>query len=645
MSYSAHEILSNEDMSQNVRSSEHKRQFSQEDLAKIERSDAEQHKLRNFVKATEKFSELERSALEIDSKAAFKSFWDAALSRKRNFDTGRDSGTGRSKQRALDFGASAYEMMWRFSPILEFVKDLGAPYGSLAIGTMSFLFAIAKSRANMETQINSTLLSIQDRLPGIEMYEHIYNDNHELDRQLQSKVVDCYEGFIDLCIAAVNFYSTRSLRRLFQAMSFSTVLDEKAAGVQQAIVSMRLTCEDLLNKNVHSVKAKCEEQLKEIEGLRNQVKSKVIELQEGHDSDRLERVRDLLNVKAYSHEAKMAQLEKHHNEIKMELKLDSPSNQGLRDHLQAIRDHSNLQSWLQSSHSCLVILAGQNEHRWAHSCWISPVALEHIEDFSKLPNPCVFYIFGLEEDADTMQHALSFLALRLLNFNRKALRDETEYSEIWAELQAYKTAAQAGADKDEVNKLLRKIVLRVLNTFDPTEPIYIILDRVDKCQASPTGSKSNYQRRPLLKAMAALVKQARVKVRILAVVDTWSWGIEECLRNSVSEKREPASRGSTMANINARRWQIYYRGAVRGADLLLSLRLKFDSIHDLSKYNEEGDTRAAFPSTCMTAAESFPDDLALKSYFMPCRLGQMNELTRLAQWEEAFIKLHLYSPA
>jgi hypothetical protein len=84
--------------------------------------------------------------LYIDSKDAFENFWNAALSSKRGFDVGRASGIGLSKQRASEFGASAYEVMRNVSPILEIVKDFGAPYGGLAIGTVSFLFAVCYSR-------------------------------------------------------------------------------------------------------------------------------------------------------------------------------------------------------------------------------------------------------------------------------------------------------------------------------------------------------------------------------------------------------------------------------------------------------------------------------------------------------------------
>lgn len=63
----------------------------------------------------------------------------------------------------------------------------------------------------METQIADTLEQIRDRLAGFEVYRHIYNDNHELDRQLQYKIVRAYESFIGFCIVSTKYYTMGSL--------------------------------------------------------------------------------------------------------------------------------------------------------------------------------------------------------------------------------------------------------------------------------------------------------------------------------------------------------------------------------------------------------------------------------------------------
>jgi len=70
---------------------------------------------------------------------------------------------------------------------------------------------IAKNKASIEKSITGTLYQIRDRVAGLKVYRHIYNDDHPLDRQLQSKVVQAYDSFIGFCIVATKYYSGRGM--------------------------------------------------------------------------------------------------------------------------------------------------------------------------------------------------------------------------------------------------------------------------------------------------------------------------------------------------------------------------------------------------------------------------------------------------
>lgn len=48
----------------------------------------------------------------------------------------------------------------------------------------------------------------KDRLPGLKLYQHIYNENHDLDISLQTKIVSAYQIFIDFCIMATKYYKS-----------------------------------------------------------------------------------------------------------------------------------------------------------------------------------------------------------------------------------------------------------------------------------------------------------------------------------------------------------------------------------------------------------------------------------------------------
>ena len=113
-------------------------------------------------------------------------------------------------------------------------------------------------------------------MPGLKIYKHIYNDNHELDNMLQNQIVSTYHSFIEFCIAATKYYKSNRLRkrlknnileverlemltnrilgRWLKAFGPANSIVDKTNKLQDEIVKMRELCEDLLNKNVDELK-------------------------------------------------------------------------------------------------------------------------------------------------------------------------------------------------------------------------------------------------------------------------------------------------------------------------------------------------------------------------------------------------------
>lgn len=67
----------------------------------------------------------------------------------------------------------------------------------------------------MEESLASAISAIKDRLPGLNLYQHIYHENHELDIKLQAQIVSAYEGFIKFCIEASKYYKGGGPRKYF----------------------------------------------------------------------------------------------------------------------------------------------------------------------------------------------------------------------------------------------------------------------------------------------------------------------------------------------------------------------------------------------------------------------------------------------
>lgn len=65
----------------------------------------------------------------------------------------RKRGSKRVGQCTLDFFAAASDILKYIGPLLNLIKDIGAPYGGMAIGTMSFLFAVRSPYSKVTSMV------------------------------------------------------------------------------------------------------------------------------------------------------------------------------------------------------------------------------------------------------------------------------------------------------------------------------------------------------------------------------------------------------------------------------------------------------------------------------------------------------------
>jgi len=118
--------------------------------------------------------------------------------------------------------------------------------------------------------------------------------------------------------------------------------------------------------------------------------------------------------------------------------------------------------------------------------------------------------------------------LQLLRQKPQALRDEEEHAEICAELRMYEDLSN-NTSKDDMNEdkriaTLEKIAWRVVNFFEESETVYIIVDRVDRCM---DPRKAADHRKALLKALVRMVEGAKCNLKILAVINGYDWRVED----------------------------------------------------------------------------------------------------------------------
>lgn len=88
------------------------------------------------------FSETEKAVIKFNTVTEFSKFWEQANSAKGTFDRSHEKGCGLWSKKYQSTAVIAQDFMDDFSPIIQIVNNFAAPYGSMAVGTMSVLFAV-----------------------------------------------------------------------------------------------------------------------------------------------------------------------------------------------------------------------------------------------------------------------------------------------------------------------------------------------------------------------------------------------------------------------------------------------------------------------------------------------------------------------
>ena len=93
--------------------------------------------------ASKDFSAREKKAYEVTSVDAFGEYWQGVSSAKEDFDQSHEKGCGLWAKRYQSSTAFIKPFFDDFSPLVRIVKALGAPYGDVALATMTLLFAVS----------------------------------------------------------------------------------------------------------------------------------------------------------------------------------------------------------------------------------------------------------------------------------------------------------------------------------------------------------------------------------------------------------------------------------------------------------------------------------------------------------------------
>ncbi|MCJ1266406.1 hypothetical protein MMC22_006291 [Lobaria immixta] len=459
------------------------KRFSKEDLETIKSLENEQSEFQKLVATSNDYSVREKEVVGYETVAQFNAYWRKTTNANQEFDQSHTKGCGLFSKKYQSSAVVVQSFIQDFSPIIEIVKNFAAPYGGMALGTISVFFTVAGNKDKMEEGLASAISAIKDRLPGLNMYQHIYNGEDELDKRLQDRIVSAYKSFVEFCIEATKYYK----------------------GGGPSLVDRVKNLEDQL------LTAKDDYMLIEIQGL--------------------------LSLSGYSEETQRKELEKYSEALDSDEQLNADYFEQMRgQRLDSFKACEEYKSWIESEHSCLLILSGKNNETLVRSdrFWLSPVAMAMIAGFGLPPSQLMsYYVFPPK--GELLYRSFSVILLQLLRQKSQVLRKKSQTNELRAEL--YELQEHEHGDKkamkkkDERLSAFQKVALRVIGFFDETETVYVILDRADRC----CDWKELDHRKPLLKVLVKMVEAARCKLRVLVVINGSQWNVEK-RRDELGEK-------------------------------------------------------------------------------------------------------------
>ena len=122
---------------------------------KLEYLEIEQHQFREWVRQSNEFSEVEKSTILYDTLTEFENHSTKGNEAKCQFDSCHDRDHGLRSKRHQSLSSVVQSFMDYFSPLVQIIKDLGAPYGGIAIATISVLVTVSFQPRNNQIMTDS----------------------------------------------------------------------------------------------------------------------------------------------------------------------------------------------------------------------------------------------------------------------------------------------------------------------------------------------------------------------------------------------------------------------------------------------------------------------------------------------------------
>ncbi|KAF3015629.1 hypothetical protein E8E14_011112 [Neopestalotiopsis sp. 37M] len=392
---------------------------------------------------------------------------------------------------------------------------------------------IAGTKTQLDRTVCSAITGIKDRLPGFQVYEKIY----QYDPDLKKKIVQSYACFIELSMSITKYCLRSGSYRWGIALFDPTKFKDQMSIANEAVMQVRLKCEELLNErifnldqNVQFLKSETQDLKTEIQGLRESASR----AQKEKHGEILLNLKENLGIRSFDFDIQRQELDEYHKSLLIESEEEGLLFQQMSpSHIKELQGSRAYISWSSDDTSSVLFLQGQNNPDIGYqksTSWISPIAVDHIMQLQKSDGPLGYYM--LPQDSTGMHDLLPIVLFNLLRHDLCDLGPSEKRSKLQHELQEYAACrldqhgsrrhGDLGNVDDEDRKLiaiLQRVALAVLALYPSHQSVHIVLDRIDRCPRD-----EQYE---LIDLLGYLVQNAVCNLKILLVADSADWKVSE----------------------------------------------------------------------------------------------------------------------
>lgn len=435
----------------------------------------------------------------------------------RRSSTGRKIGTG-----FQGFLVTFSDFLESFSGIVEIVKAADQQYGGLAYGTLSVFLSVAAHKDQREEAIEDALEELTYAFPRLEILQSLQPSD-----RLQELIADVFGLVIKFARETAAYFASR-MQRLKDAMSPGKQKMKTMSRIRKQLHQVKAESDSLLLQDISDMRQNMEEMTTVLQAMSVRVQSTetvTLAHRSSADVQYLAGIRASLGVQigasSVSLDKYKALLGRAFNTRRAMISRPCETT------LASLAEEPTFTQWLQQDDSRLLLAGGQNWHK--HNTrdlnWLSEgsvLLIKHLLSQHDEQHKVAWFLCQTDwtmtsRQKHTMQDMISSLTYQIVEMHPDKLRGYQD------EIQRAARSAEWRSDDEEQSlHAFATLLVGMLQQFDASFVLSIIIDRLDQCKWSDPDEEAGWNMRYAIEGFLEVVEKAECCVKIMIVVDASS---------------------------------------------------------------------------------------------------------------------------